>query len=64
MTSAGPALTATPPVPAAAAAQKPDSASSAGVPVDGQTTASSTPAARIRSAIAAAGSPPVSDAPV
>ena len=64
MTSPGPALTATPPVPAAAAAQKPDSASSAGVPVDGQTTASSTPAARIRSAIAAAGSPPVSDAPV
>ena len=64
MTSAGPAVTATPPVPAAAAAQKPGPVSSAGVPVEGQTTTSSTPAARIRSAIDAAGSPPASGAPV
>ena len=54
----GPAVTAIPPVPSATAVQNGDAVS------PDPTTASTTPAARIRSTTVAAGSPPASGAPV
>ena len=58
MTPEGPAVTAIPPVPSATAVQNGDAVS------PDPTTASTTPAARIRSTTVAAGSPPASGAPV